>query len=184
VRVASSKVISALAAVMLVAAVATFAWNVFGVSVEVGLAGRISAARASWKAASGGNYRAIVRVIDYNLPTFDNVTVVVKAGKVVEASARPALLANDPSTPAKLMPLDEAATYTIEGLFDYAAAQVADLPGVYFTAGNGYRYSLTINPGLGYIQEFKVDVCGRGPLAAKISECRWGFDVLDVRLDG
>lgn len=181
-HISSNKMISALAAVALAAAIWAFAWNVLGISLNVDLRGQIASARAAWIKNSGGSYRAVVRVIDYNRAIPENVTVVVTDGKVKEAAARPAMLALDSSNPGTPVPADQAAIYTIEGLFDYASAQVADLPTLYVTGGNGYRYILTINPELSYIQEFKVDVCGRGPLSTNVSECRWGFDVLDVRI--
>jgi hypothetical protein len=181
VRIKWSKVVSGLAAVALAGAVGAFAWNVFGMSLDIGLARRISAARAAWDNHHVTNYRAFVRVIDYNRPALGDITVVVKDGKLVEASTTPAQSGNLAGNP---LPADEGPNYTINGLFDYASTQVADLPDIYFAAQNGYHYSLTINPELNYIEEFKVDVCGRGPLAASLGECRWGFDVLDVRLGG
>jgi hypothetical protein len=177
-RITWNKVVTGLALTVLAIAIAIFAWNVIGVSVEVGLVRRIAAAREQWNQKSGGNYRAVVRVIDYNRPLIGNITVVVKDGGLAEASSRSA------SGDQVGIPLDEAVADTIEALFDYARAQVADLPDWTITTGSGYRYTLRVNPELGYIEEFKMDICGRGPLAAQNLECRWGFDVLDVRLGG
>jgi len=151
---------------------------VLGVSVEVGLAQRIASGHELWAARSSGSYRAVVRVIDYNRPTLDMVIVTVKDKDLVEAIGRQ--VSGDEAP----LPADEAASYTIEALFDFASAQVNDLPYLYLTTGNGYRFTLSINPELGYIEEFKMDICGRGPLADKITECRWGFDVLDVHIGG
>lgn len=175
-RITGNRVVAGLAMTAMAAALAIFAWNVIGVSVEVGLAHNIATARDHWTQKSGGSYHAVVRVIDYNRPAVGNITVVVKQGKLVEASSRSATGSSDS------LPLDEAADDTIEALFDYASAQVADLPYWYVTTGNGYRYLLRINPDLGYIEEFKMDICGHGPQATGDMECRWGFDVLDVRL--
>lgn len=175
-RITGNKVVFALSATILAVALIVFAWNVIGVSVEVGLADQITAARQQWAQKSGGSYRAVVRVIDYNHPLVGDVTVVVKDGKLVEATSS----APDGGD----LPPDEAANDTIEALFDYAGAQVADLPYWYVATGTGYRYTLHVNPDLGYIGEFKTDFCGRGPQAARDLQCRYGFDVLDVKLGG
>ncbi len=181
-RINWNKVISGLAAVAIAGAVVGFAWNLTGMTVAIGLKGRIAAARAQWVAKSGGNYRAVVRVIDYNHPAIESITVIVKDGKLVEASARSTTSATTSGdTP---LPPEEASADTIEALFDYAAAQVADVPDVYLATGNDYRYVLRIDPELSYVAEFKMDVCGRGPLAVKATDCRWGFDVLDVQRGG
>ena len=175
-RVSGNKVVFALAATLLAAALIVFAWNVIGLSVQVGLRQQIEDARQKWEQKSGGNYRAIVRVIDYNHPQIGDVTVLVKDDKLVRVSN------NSPS--GAPIPPELAAGDTIEALFVYAQAQVASIPYWYISTGSDYHYRLRINPDLGYIEEFKVDFCGRSPLAAHMESCQYGFDVLQVDLGG
>jgi hypothetical protein len=170
------KVVSGLAAVALVAAIGAFAWNVTGMDLSIGLARQVEAGRAQWQEKGSKSYRAIVRFVDFNQTAPGDVTVVVKDGALIEAVRSTGSVRTD------LTP-EDGAFYTIESLFDYAAAQTADVPEVYVTTGTGYRYLLRLNSDLGYIEAFRMDICGKGPLAMQTQDCRWGFEVIDVRLD-
>jgi hypothetical protein len=175
-RIAWGKVVSGLAAVALVAAIGTFAWNVTGIDVSIGLARQVEEGRAKWQQDGSRSYRAIVRFIDFNQTAPGDVTVVVKDGAMIEA-------VRSVGPTRTNMTAEDGAFYTIEALFDYTAAQTADVPEFYVTTGTGYRYRLRLNSELGYVEEFKVDICGKGPLATETQDCRWGFEVIDVRLD-
>jgi hypothetical protein len=158
--------------------------QVIGFSVDIVPKGSLAAGQAKWEQKGRSSYRMTIQVYK-PLRVFGQYTVTVKQGKVVEGGFR--LSSSSARDGASFMPLsqdqiDQICEYTIDQMFAFSQAQVANVPEVRVGVCPATRYTVETDPELGYIKTFYADSCQTGLLCPAISECFSGFKVLNLEL--
>ncbi len=141
---------------------------------------RLLAARARWEDSDIRNYRIVVDVTYPSHQIGARYAITVRDAAVTEASSLSLLFAQG-DYPFRPVPLEEAAHYTIEAMFEQAASALENVPPIHITSCSDTKYEVDFDVDLGYINHFAQD-CGGGLLGCTISHCRSTIRVIEFEV--